>query len=180
MPEVNIVKQPKAETGIGRFFGWDPMLEGSLFSMNPFAMMRRFTEDMEKMLGPASAEMTQIAEWRPAIEVKEEKDKLFLKADLPGVKQDDVKVSVTDGMLTVEGERKHEKEAKGEGYYRSERAYGHFCRSIALPEGAKTGEASAQFANGVLEVTVPIPERAKRRQEIPIQERSKTAKTTAH
>lgn len=179
MPEVNITKTPKTETGVNRMFGFDPFFESGIFRMNPFAMMRQFTEEMEKAFGAQSAEMKQIAAWKPAIEIKEEKDKLTVKADLPGVKEADVKVSVTDGMLTIEGERKHEKETKKEGYFHSERAFGTFRRTIALPEGAKLDMAAAKFADGVLEVTVPIPEIAKRRVEIPIEGAGKP-KETAH
>lgn len=170
MSEVSLAKTPKpGNGGVARMLGWDPAFESNFFQLNPFTLMRRFTEDLEKAMGPASPEMTEIAEWRPAIEIKEEKGKVVLKADLPGVKQEDVKVSVTDGMLTIEGERKHEKKSEEEGYCRSESAFGRFCRSIALPEGAMLDEASAQFGNGVLEVSVPIPQAAQRRQEIPIQ-----------
>lgn len=180
MSEVNVVKQPKKEAeGFTRFMGWDPWAEGGLFPMNPFSMMRRFTEQMEKSFGPYSTEMKQVVDWQPAIEVKEEKGKLVLTADLPGLKPEDVKISVLDGMLTVEGERRHEKETKKEGYFHSERAFGKFCRTIALPKGAKTEEAAAKFTNGELEVTVPIPESAARRVEIPIQEEAK-AKPVAH
>ncbi len=150
MPEVNITKTPKTETGLNRMFGFDPFFESGIFRMNPFAMMRQFTEEMEKAFGAQSAEMKQIAEWKPAIEIKEAKDKLTVKADLPGVKDADVKVSVTDGRLTS-----------------------------ALPEGAKLDMATAKFADGVLEVTVPIPEMAKRRVEIPIEGAAKP-KETAH
>lgn len=180
MAEVNVIKQPKPETSsVTRPFGWSPLFEGSLFNINPFALMRRFTEDVDRALGPISKETWELAEWSPAIEVKEEKGKLLVKADLPGVKQEDVKVSVTGDILTVEGERKHEKEEKREGYFHSERAYGRFSRSIRLPEGAKTDQASAQFTNGVLEVGVPIPEAQQKRQEIPVQggAKSKTAGT---
>jgi HSP20 family protein len=174
MAEVNVVKQPKAETGgIMRPFGWSPVFEGSLFNINPFGLMRRFTEDMDRVFGSVSKEASELAEWRPAIEVKEEKGKLLLKADLPGVKNEDVKVSVMDDVLTVEGERKHEKEEKREGYYHSERSYGRFSRSIRLPEGAKVDQASAQFTNGVLEVGIPIPEAKQQRKEIPVQEPAK-------
>ena len=167
MPEVNITKTPKTETGVNRMFGFDPFFESGIFRMNPFAMMRQFTEEMEKAFGAQSAEMKQIAAWKPAIEIKEEKEKLTVKADLPGVKEADVKVSVTDGMLTIEG------------YFHSERAFGTFRRTIALPEGAKLDMAAAKFADGVLEVTVPIPEIAKRRVEIPIEGAGKP-KETAH
>jgi HSP20 family protein len=178
MAEINVVKRPKQETSVARAFEWEPLLEGSLFNVNPFALMRRFTEDMDRMFGTIPKEVAQTFDWRPAIEVKEEKGKLMVKADLPGVNKEDVKVAVTDGVLTVEGERKHEKEEKREGYYHSERAYGRFFRSIPLPEGAKTEQASAQFTNGVLEVAVPVPETKHKRQEIPVNEGMK-AKTAA-
>jgi HSP20 family protein len=170
MSATSIQREPKQDpAGITRAFGWEPLWEDSLFNMSPFALMRRLTEDMEKRFSKVSSESRQIAEWRPAIEVKSENGKLLLKADLPGVSVEDVKVSVADGILTVEGERKHEKESKAEGYFHSERAFGKFCRSIALPDGAKVEDASAEFANGVLEVTVPIPETPGNRQEIPVQ-----------
>jgi HSP20 family protein len=180
MPDGNVVKQSKQENlPATRMFGWEPFLEGGLFNLNPFALMRKFTEDMEKSFGPQSPEMKQIAEWRPAIEVREEKDKFIIKADLPGVREEDVKVTVTGKLLTIEGERKHEKESKKEGYFLSERAFGSFHRTIALPEGAKLDQAAAHFQNGVLEVTVAIPEVAKHRVEIPIHNGGKS-RATAH
>jgi HSP20 family protein len=179
MVEVNVVKQPKPEaSGVPRAFGFEPLFEGSLFNVSPFALMRRFTEDMDRVFGAMSKETAELVDWRPAIDVKEEKGKLVVKADLPGVNKEDVKVSVTeDGVLTVEGERKHEKEEKREGYFHSERGYGRFFRSVQLPQGAKTEQVSAQFTNGVLEIGVPVPEVKQKSKEIPINEgvRPKTA-----
>jgi HSP20 family protein len=174
MAEINVAKKPKETEALARTFEREPFFEGSLFNVNPFALMRRFTEDMDKVFGPMSKEATQLADWRPAMDVKEEKGKFVVKADLPGVNKEDVKVTVTDGVLTVEGERKHEKEEKGEGYFRSERAYGNFYRSIELPEGANADQASAQFSNGVLEIAVPMPETQHKRQEIPIHDGMKS------
>lgn len=178
MADVNVIKQPKQQTSVpARLFERAPMFEGSLFDVNPFALMRRFTEDMDQMFGPVSKEASQLSDWRPAIEVKEEKGKFLVKADLPGVEMKDVKVNVTDSVLTVEGERKQKMEEKHEGYFHSERSYGRFFRSIPLPEGAKTDQASAQFTNGVLEITLPVPETQQNRHEIPVHEgtKSKTA-----
>ncbi len=76
---------------------------------------------------------------------------------------DDIKVEVTDEMLTIQGERKHEKEEKREGYYYGERAYGSFYRAIPLPEGADPAKATAEFHNGVLEVTMPAPKRPEKK-----------------
>jgi HSP20 family protein len=118
---------------------------------------------------------TGAAAWSPVIEVKEKEGKLLVTAELPGLKKEDVKVHIDGDMLVVEGERKQEKEEKREGYYRSERSYGNFYRSIPLPQGAKGDQTAAQFNNGVLEVTVPIPEAKAmaKSQEIPVQEGSK-------
>jgi HSP20 family protein len=170
MPNANIARQSAPAAGpLTRMLGWDQPAESSLLTMNPFALMRRLTADMERALGAPGPESAEIAAWRPDIEVREEEGKLVVKADLPGVKQEDIKVSAADGTLTVEGERSHEKEVKESGYFRSERAYGRFCRMIPLPEGANMDQISANFANGVLEVKIPVPEMAKRRKEIPVQ-----------
>ena len=175
MTNANVIKQPQQKTSVpARLFDRVPLLEGSLFDVNPFVLMRRFTEDMDQMFGPPSKEAQQISGWRPAIEMKEEKGKFLVKADLPGVEMKDVKVSVKDNILTVEGERKHEMKEKSEGYFHSERSYGRFFRSIQLPEGAKTDQASAQFMNGVLEITLPVPEEQQKRREIPVHEAPQT------
>ena len=177
MSDTPLMKAP--EKNITRMFGTDPFLEGNLFNVNPFALMRQFTNDMDELFGRMPAETSLTADFRPAIEVKEEKGKLLVKADLPGVKKEDVKVTVANNVLTVEGERKQEKDEKREGYFRSERSFGRFLRSIPLPEGAKMDQASAQFADGVLEVAVPIPEVKQQRKEIPIEEGPK-AKAAVH
>jgi HSP20 family protein len=172
MAEVSVVTQPKRD--VEPWFGFEtPLFRGSLFGVNPFALMRQFTEDMDRVFGKSQAEGGDIA-WRPAIEVRQKEGKLLLTAELPGVKKEDVKVTIASDCLTVEGERKQEKEEKREGYLHSERSYGRFYRSIALPEGAQTDQAAAQFHNGVLEVSVPVPEAKPKRKEIPIQEGAKT------
>ena len=95
-------------------------------------------------------------------------NELVVKADMPGLKREDIKVEITESELTVSGERKLEKEEKGKDVYRSERSYGSFFRSIALPEGAKVDLAKATVKDGVLEVKMPLTriESAKRRLEI--------------
>ena len=84
---------------------------------------------------------------------------MCVRTELPGVSKDDVKVEVSDNLLTISGERKEEKEEKREGYYRSERSYGSFYRQVPLPEGAKTDTAKAEFTDGVLQITMQAPER---------------------
>lgn len=177
MAEVNVVKQPKQERPeMTRWLGFEaPLFRGGLFGVNPFALMRQFTEDMDRMFGQAPRVTGDGTTWSPAIEVKQKEGKLFVTAELPGLKKEDVKVHIEGDTLVVEGERKQEKEEKREGYYHSERSYGKFYRSIPLPEGAKLDQTAAQFNNGVLEVTVPIPEVKSKSQEVPIQEGSKKA-----
>jgi HSP20 family protein len=179
MAEVNVVKatQPEPLDLLPRLELDFPLFRGSLFGMSPFGLMRRFTEEMDRFFAEAGKIAPSVGLWSPSIEVKEQAGKLLVTADLPGVKTEDVKVTVADDILTIEGERKEEKEEKREGYYHSERSYGKFCRSIRLPEGAKTDQAAAQFNNGVLEVSVPVPEKKQARKEIPIQQGK--AKTTA-
>jgi HSP20 family molecular chaperone IbpA len=113
--------------------------------------------------------------WSPDVEIEERDGTMIVRADPPGLTKNDVKVDVSEETLTIEGERKRVEEKKGEGYYRSERSYGRFHRSIALPEGAKPETAKASFANGVLEVTVEVPARkAPAARRLTIEEAQKT------
>jgi HSP20 family protein len=101
--------------------------------------------------------------WVPALDVVETEDHFVLRADLPGIDEDAVKVELEDTVLTISGERKAEHEDKREGYYRLERAAGSFARSITLPEGVDPDAIEASFDKGVLEVRVPKPEQRKPR-----------------
>ena len=95
--------------------------------------------------------------WLPEVEMLQRNNELVIRADLPGLTKDDVKVDVTENAVTIQGERKREHEEEKAGVYRSERSYGSFCRVIALPEGAIADQAKAIFKDGVLEVTMPAP-----------------------
>jgi HSP20 family protein len=141
-------------------------------TMNPFGFMRRFTQDMQRLFedfdgfgfpryfdkdfDPFRTEFDNV-QWVPPIEVLQNNGTLLVRAELPGMTKKDVKVEVTNDMLTISGERKEEKEEKHEGFYRSERHYGTFYRQVPLPEGVKIETANATFNNGVLEVTLPVP-----------------------
>ncbi len=98
--------------------------------------------------------------WFPHIDVFEKDNRLFTKVDLPGMTKEDVKVEVTDGYLTITGERKSEVEEKKENVYRCEREYGSFERTVPLPEGVKFEDVKATFTDGVLEVSIPLPVKA--------------------
>lgn len=113
--------------------------------------------------------------WVPAVDLFEREDSLVLKADLPGLSEDDVKIEMHDNVLTISGERQADFENKQNGYYRVERAFGGFSRSLTLPDGVDADKISASFRNGVLEVTIPKPEQRKpRRIEISSEEEPKT------
>jgi HSP20 family protein len=99
--------------------------------------------------------------WVPAMDLVETDDHLVLRADLPGLKREDVEIEVKDGVLTVAGERKAEQERRSEGYYRVERAFGTFSRSLTLPKGIDPQQVAAEFEDGVLEVRIPKPEETK-------------------
>ena len=94
--------------------------------------------------------------WTPDIELFEKGDELVVKADMPGLKREDVDIQVTDSELTLKGQRRLEREENEKGYYRSERCYGSFVRIVALPDGVKAEEAKVALKDGVLEVKMPI------------------------
>jgi HSP20 family protein len=102
--------------------------------------------------------------WVPAMDLVETTDHYVLRADLPGLSDDDVNVQLEDKVLTISGERKAEHEAEQEGYYRLERAFGEFSRSLTLPEGIDPDGVQAHFDRGVLEIRIPKPEQKKPRQ----------------
>ena len=99
--------------------------------------------------------------WVPPMDLVETDDHLVLKADLPGLDSDDVDIEVKDGVLTVSGERKTEHEERADGFYRVERSFGSFSRSMSLPQQVDAEQISASFDKGVLEVRIPKPEERK-------------------
>jgi HSP20 family protein len=140
---------------------------------DPFAFMRRITEELDRAFGPREdlAWMPELYPrmWAPQIEVFERNEKFVVRVDLPGMKKEDVKIEVAHDELTIEGERKLEKEEKDEGLYRTERTYGRFFRRIGIPEHVKAEQAVAVFKDGVLEIempAIPVPEVRKRNIEI--------------
>ncbi len=107
---------------------------------------------------------TQARRWLPAMDLVETTDHYMLRADLPGLGDEDVNIQLEDSVLTISGERKTEQHTEQEGYYRLERAFGGFSRSLTLPDGIDPNSIQAHFDRGVLEITIPKPEQKKPRQ----------------
>jgi HSP20 family protein len=140
----------------------------------PFSELTRLERGMERMLGDFFAKpwlgfqwpegLREIGVREPAIEVFEEKDDVVVKAEIPGIKKEELEVNVTDDLLTIKGEKKKEEEVKEKGYYYSERSYGAFERSVEIPRAVHADKARATFKDGILEVRLPKTEEAKRKE----------------
>jgi len=102
--------------------------------------------------------------WTPAIDVYEDKEQIVVKAELPGVRKEDVSISLSEDVLTLKGERKYEKEEKKENYYRLEGSYGGFVRTIEIPRPIKADAVRADFKDGVLKIVLPKAEESKTRE----------------
>jgi HSP20 family protein len=140
---------------------WRPRL----MARAPFRELARLEREMEDMFGrlPAWPWGEPERGWAPAVDLIDHKDELVLRADLPGLEEKDIEVTVQDGSLVIRGERKEEKEEKKEDYYCSERTYGMFARTLPLPTGVDADRVKATFKNGVLEVHLPKAAEAKGR-----------------
>jgi HSP20 family protein len=123
---------------------------------DPVSEINRMFDDMlsNQARQPRGRQSTEITEWAPAIDVVTDDGNLVLTAELPGVKQEDVNITLHEGVLTISGERKTEQEEERGGYYVRERRYGSFSRSLSVPEGVDESKIHARYENGVLEVTV--------------------------
>lgn len=146
----------------------------------PFSVMRRISDEMDRLFEgfgfgrggfvgesawqglPLSGADRNASVWSPHLEMYERDGKLVVTADLPGVKREDVKVEVDQDAITIRGQRRQEQTSEDRGYYRSERSYGSFYRTIPLPEGADPATASATFRDGVLEIALPAPQKRSR------------------
>jgi HSP20 family protein len=118
--------------------------------------------------------------WTPYLEVYQKNNEFFVKAELPGLKKEDINVEIAEGELRISGERKEEVEKKEKDFYRSERSYGTFLRTIALPEGAKIENATATVKDGVLEVKIPVAKIETPRRKVEIADGPPAEKETKH
>ena len=136
---------------------WEPLRE---FSTLQNEMNRLFNTVFD---GPANGNGGTLRRWMPAMDLVESGDHFVLRADLPGLAEGDVRIELEDTTLTISGERTAEHASRDEGYYRVERAFGPFSRTLQLPKGIDPEAVSASFDRGVLEVRIPKPEERKPR-----------------
>ena len=139
---------------------------------DPFRELEEMSERLNRMVArPAGSpavgsakEVMTVADWTPTVDISESEAEYAIKAELPEVKKEDVKVTVEDGVLTIQGDRKQEKEEKGKKYHRIERSYGRFVRSFTLPDTVDESKVKAEYTDGVLHLHLPKSEKAKPKQ----------------
>ena len=134
---------------------WDPFRE--LESMSD-RLNRVFSRPT---LSTSGREALTVADWMPTVDISETDSEYLIKAELPEVKKEDVKVTVENGVLTLQGERRQEKEEKGKKYHRVERSYGSFVRSFTLPESVDESAVKAEYKDGMLNLHLPKTEKVK-------------------
>lgn len=132
---------------------------------DPFKELASLRDEIEKVFDSFFGRTPHLIEregyWVPAIDIEETDNEYIVKAELPGMKKEDIKISLTEDSLTISGERKMEKEEKGKTYHRVEMSYGKFQRSISFPSEVKPEEAKATYKDGILTITIPKSEKAK-------------------
>lgn len=137
---------------------WDPLRE-----------LEEMSERLNRMISRTSLrrdggkEMLTAADWAPAVDIIETESEYLIKAELPDVKKEDVKITLQEGVLTIQGERRQEREEKGKKFHRIEQTYGTFIRSFTLPDSVDDAKASAEFKDGVLNLHLPESEKVKPR-----------------
>jgi len=154
----------------------------------PFAMMRRISDEMDRLFEnfgmgrsafpaldqgnwtTAQGAHNAPSMWVPHVEVSEHEGKLTVQADLPGIKREDIDVQIEPDAIVIQGHREQERSGNESGYYRSERSYGSFYRTIPLPEGTNTESASASFRDGVLRIELDAPREAQRGRKLEIRD----------
>jgi len=139
----------------------------TLVRWDPFRELEDVSDRLNRIFQrPAQArtdskETMVVADWVPSVDVSETEGGYQIKAEIPDVKKEDVKVTLEDGVLTIQGERKQEKEEKGKRYHRVERSYGRFVRSFTLPDLVDEDHVKAEFKDGILNLQLPKSEKAK-------------------
>jgi HSP20 family protein len=139
----------------------------NLIKWDPFRELDDVSSRLNRIFGrlpsrsTSDNEMLAVADWMPSVDISETDAAYLIKGEIPGVNKEDVKVTIQDGMLTIQGERKQEKEEKNKKFHRVECSYGNFMRSFRVPDDADESGVKAEFKDGMLNVTLPKSEKAK-------------------
>lgn len=144
----------------------------TLVKWDPFRELEEMSDRLNRMIsrptthsaGGQGKEVMTVADWTPTVDISETEAEYAIKAELPEVKKEDVKVTVEDAVLTIQGERKHDTEEKGKKYHRIERSYGRFVRTFTLPDSVDESKVKAEYSDGVLHLHLPKSEKAKPKQ----------------
>jgi len=166
-------QQRQQQTGSSLTRRQDYSMQRDPFRTSPFSLMRRFTDEMDRLFGYNFSPWGMFGgasegNWAPPVEVRERNNNIEVTAELPGLNKEDVKVEATEDGIVIQGEKRREQEGEEGGMHRSERFYGRFYRQIPLPEGADPEKAKAEFKNGILQVQVPISQQKQKTKQIPI------------
>ena len=140
----------------------------NLMRFEPYREIATLQDRLNRAFGPSFGrpereDEMNLAAWAPPVDIAEEKDRILITAELPGFKEDQIEIQTENGMLTLRGERKFEKETDSRSYHRVERSYGQFVRSFSLPNNVDREKIRADFSNGLLKVELPKREDAKPR-----------------
>lgn len=154
-----------------------PLSPSEMLRMSPFSLFRRMTDEFDRAVQPFLSE-DEASAWTPRVEISERDGEYRVLAELPGLSPNDVRVEVEGDALVLQGERQVERDATEGGIRRSERQFGFFYRRIPLPEGADPEQAKAKFRDGILEITIPAPDRQAKRRQIQIEADSKSSSDT--
>ena len=157
-----------------------PLTPQEMLRLSPFSLLGRITEEFDRILQPSLSESeTANIAWIPTVEISQVDGKYRILAELPGLSPNEVRVEVDDDAVILQGERQVEREANEGGIRRSERQFGMFYRRIPLPEGADPEQAKAKFHDGILEITMPAPNKQTERRQIQVEAESKPSSDTA-
>lgn len=143
---------------------WNPARDLASFPSDMFSLQREMNKVFDSFFRSVDEPGLLNASWTPAVDVAEEDNDYIVKVELPGVSKDDVKITLESNILTVRGEKKAEKEIDEKNYHRTERSYGSFQRSFALPTTVKNDNIGAEYKDGILSITLPKAEEVKPKQ----------------
>jgi len=143
---------------------WNPARELAAWPSDLFGIQREINRMFEGFFKNNRNEDSTLSAWMPAVDISEHDNEYIVKAELPGVNKEDVKITLESNILTIRGEKKQEKEMKNENYHRIERNYGSFQRTFTLPMTVKSDTIGAEYKDGILSVVLPKSEEAKPKQ----------------